>query len=183
MARLTFTGSTLLIPLLAFGCAHTYRVEGFDADRANLRNSQNKKIAVVFAEPEFKRRYEASVEGHSFVFEDLKAFYEQAYSSALAGSVASVEYFTAEPKGDYDVYLYPSLSLNMRSRFLAKLCSVEYGLIARDRSKNEIAKRSEGVEHPFAGMTFGEPKTACKIAMLKSFAPVTYDVFKRIDGR
>ncbi|TAN60368.1 hypothetical protein EPN18_08720 [bacterium] len=107
-------GAILAITLFLFavGCTHTHRLEGFNADPAKIKGAEDKKVAVIFIEPQFQNHFEESSNGHTFIFEENKAFYEQAYSSALKGKVASVEYFTSEPQGSFDFYLYPSLKLS-----------------------------------------------------------------------
>ena len=60
---------------------------------------------------------------------------------------------------------------------------MEYGLVAKDRKKNEITKRSEGAEHASTVMILDVPKLACEIAMLKTFNAVTYGVLRTLDIR
>jgi hypothetical protein len=181
ISRIAFRTIGLIAVLMFFNaCSHAYQIKGFDADPANLKSSKNKKVAVVFLEPEFRHQYISSSQGHKFIFENTKAFYEQAYTSALRDSVSSVEFFTKAPGPGFDIYLYPELKLEVKSKGLGSVCEAEYELVSKDKNGREIARLSKSSDHSF--MLIANANEACTIAMLNTFDEVTYGIFQSMDG-
>jgi hypothetical protein len=171
----------LLFSACAMGLKHVYNIKGYDADPANLKYSKNKKVAVVFLEPDIKRQYISSAQAHTFIFDDVKAFYEQTFSTSLRGYVSSVKFFTAEPGRGYHLYLYPKLKLNITSSLLGFICKAEYELVAKNRRGREISRSSNSYEYKF-GIVANAPNAA-KICLVKTFAAASYNVFGKMDRR
>jgi hypothetical protein len=165
--------------VLASGCTHTYNIKGFDADRAQLQNAKDKKVAVVFAPDQFKKNITINADGHTFIFQNNDEFYRQAYGSALNGVVAKADFHATNPGPGYDVYLYPGLSLEITRDFTTKTCVANYSLAAKDAAGAELARQTKTGNREF--VVIANAENACKIAMLEVFDAVTYPVLRAID--
>ena len=98
----------LALPFLVLffaGCTSVHHLKPYDAEAANLKASKTKKVAVVFLDSMVQQQYKSSAQGRTFVFEGARPFLQQAYSTALQGSVASTEFFVREPGPGFDAYL------------------------------------------------------------------------------
>lgn len=174
-ATLALSGAALA----GCGITHRYRLEGFDADRAALTQSAERRVVVVFAPPEFPEIQETGADGHTFVFEDLPSFYERALRSALRERVATVDVVRGAAPPGYDAYLYPSLELRASADLFRKECAATYGLRVEDASHRVLARESSRGERSFVAIASADE--ACKIAMLSVFDQVTYPVLGAID--
>jgi hypothetical protein len=169
----------LTFALFSAACTHVHRIKGYDADPANLKASKNKKVAVVFLESNVRQQYKSSAQGHTFIFEDAKAFLQQAYSTALHGSVASTGFFTNEPGTGYDVYLYPKLNIEVKSRLMGAYCRVDFEMGAKDRNGKEIGRKSKTKEAGIIILVKGDE--TCKDLLLHTYYDPSYEVFQMID--
>lgn len=165
--------------LSCMGCTHVYTLQGFNADAANLSSAKQKKVAIIFSTDRFATSVEIAADGHTFIFQENDRFYKQAYSSALLGSVAQTEFHRSHPGPGYDVYLFPSLALEITSSFTTKTCRATYGLEAVDSAGASLIKKSQNGTHDF--VVIANADNACKIAMLNIFDEVTYPVLRAID--
>ncbi len=173
---------TVLFTLVIFSaaCTHVHRIKGYDADPANLKASKNKKVAVVFLESNVRQQYKSSAQGHTFIFEDAKAFLQQAYSTALQGFVASTEFFTNEAGPGFDVYLYPKLNIEVKSKLIGAYCQVNFEMVAKDRNGKEIGRKHKSKEADIIIIIKGDE--TCKDLLLHTYYDPSYEVFQMIDN-
>ena len=168
-----------IVLLLGSGCTHVYNLKGFDADRVELQNAKDKKVAVIFGAEQFKKNITINADGHTFIFQNNDQFYRQAYGSALNGVVAKADFHSTNPGPGYDVYLYPGLSLEITRDFTKKTCVARYSLAAKDAAGAELARQVQTGDREFTVIANAE--NACKIAMIEIFDAVTYPVLRSID--
>ena len=181
MNRKIFMVTALLtFVLFSAACTHVHRIKGYDADPANLKASKTKKVAVVFLESNVRQQYKSSAQGHTFIFEDAKAFLQQAYSTALHGFVASTEFFTKEPGPGFDVYLYPKLNIEVKARLIGAYCRVDFEMSAKDRNEKEIGRKSGSKEADIIIIVKGDE--TCKDLLLHTYYDPSYEVFQMIDN-
>jgi hypothetical protein len=170
----------LIIFLFFAACTHVHKVKGYDADPAGLKASKNKKVAVVFLEPNIQDTYRSSAQGHTFVFEGAKLFLQQAYATALQGSVASTEFFDKEPGRDFDVYLYPKLNIEVKAKLIGAYCQVNFEMTAKNRYGKEIGRKSKTNSSDIIILVEGNE--TCKNLFLHTYYDPTYEIFQMIDG-
>lgn len=177
------TGSCAWIALaacaaLTTACTHEYQLVPFAASAAPLQKSRTKRVAVVLVEPLVLERYETSTDGHTFVFESAPAFFEQLFRSALANSVAQVQFFRAPAPAGFDAYVFPELSLEA-SGMMSHTCAARYGLSVKDGAGRIVAQRQLRTEETF--VPIAAAGQACTTAVTSAFNTLTYPILSTLD--
>ena len=181
----TRTMSTLMVltaALTSQGCSvmtHELSLKGHSASQAGLQRSRDRSVAVVFLNDRVKKKYETSTDGHSFVFNNTRQYYEQAFSSALRDSVGRIEFFGGKPPDAYDWYVYPELELDA-SGIISHSCTATYAVTIEDAAGRRLAREEKKSEQSFIAMDQGT--AACTSAISQSFG-ATYAALRRVDGQ
>jgi hypothetical protein len=164
------------------GCSalrHDVQLEGFNARGAGLTRSKEKRVAVVLAEPAMQSTYETATDGHAWVFDGVKQYYEQAFRRALSDSVASVQFFGVTPSsGDFDAYIVPELKIDA-SGMLSHSCTATYAVTVKDKAGRVVKREEHEAKESFFAMADGE--RACKAALSSSFMAATYPALRQLD--
>jgi hypothetical protein len=105
---------------------------------------------------------------------------QQAYSTALQSSVASTEFFVREPGPGFDVYLYPKLNIEVKSKTIGAYCRVDFEIAAKDRNGKEIGRKSAFKEADIVFIVKGDE--TCKDLLLHAYYDPSYGIFNMIDG-
>ncbi len=136
----------LLIPILVIGCAHKVQLKNFDVPQSSLRGIEGKRLAVILDPSQVQDEFTIKKDVHTFQFQEIQSGLKHAIQQHLDGKAAEVEFFqSAKNASQFDLYLYPTLTLETYQKGLILGCLAKYRVEVKNAQQKYLASaKGEG---------------------------------------
>lgn len=161
-----------VLGLLLSACTHTINMRSFALTGGGADRVKGKTVAVVLLPLRVAPESKSSSDGHNYIYQGFPTSIGNALKARLAGQAKSVDVFTDASKvQNYDVAIYPEVSVRMVNDFWTHGCLIKYRTEVRDRANRVVADESGEGKRNWYAIPSAEGK--CQEAMTEVFDRVT----------
>lgn len=139
-----WAGTVFLICGLGFQVScHSLELKPFPSfPPLSAPSLKDQSVLVVFEEGRIPDTLNKSCDVHKYEFTNLQFFVQDTLVTALGGTVRELKFTREAPRPGHDIYLSPSIDVDMSTSMLAKSVVVKVGFLAKDDGDVVLAEDS-----------------------------------------